>query len=163
MAAFHELNILDEHLLKREPSDQQDAGRITTAVKSRHKKSNFWNVNSKSLFEAIGSCSSAVSAARVLWISCCMFHPERSFSVIWHLFNISSHAVSRQRGLYTAQHLERQIETGPDSCGPQGNTTLTRGSAQGVKWRSRYDQLWANKDTCDWSVNPVWRKTCREF
>lgn len=39
-----------------------------------------------------------------------MFHLERSFWVIWHLFNICSPAVSRQRGLYTAQHLERQTD-----------------------------------------------------
>lgn len=80
------------------------------SCKIKTQKKQFLKCQQQISFDAIGSCSSAVSAARGLWISCCMFHLERSFSVIWHLFNICSPAVSRQRGLYSAQHLERQVD-----------------------------------------------------
>lgn len=60
------------------------------------------------LFWHLCSCSSPVPPQPELWISCRMFHPEGSFSVIWHLFNICSPTAARQCGLFTAGQPERK-------------------------------------------------------
>lgn len=103
--------------LENKRTNQQDVRRITTAIKSRSKKSYFRNVNSGFLLTPRLLLFSCVSTARGVWISWRMFHPEGSFSVIWHLFNICSPAVARQCGLYTAEQLERQNDWLIDGTG----------------------------------------------
>lgn len=74
--------------------------------KSKNEKHFLRNVNSWSLLTPL--LPSCVSSAKRLQISCRMLNPEGSFSIIWHLFNICSLTVARQRGLFTVGRLESQ-------------------------------------------------------
>lgn len=108
-ATLHKLSILVCNRWKtNQPSNQQHVCSLKIKIPKKKKKRLFQKCQQHLAMTPWLLLFFCVSAARGLWISRRMFHPEGSFSVIWHLFNICSPAVARQCGLYTAGQWERQ-------------------------------------------------------
>lgn len=125
----------------------------------------FEEMSTADIFLHLCSCSSCDSTARGLWISLRMVHPEGSFSVIWHLFNICSPTEARHCGLFTAGQPARQRRATKVTALwsiVQYSSDLEDRAASEMEikvWPSTFGKY----ETSDWSENPAVQQTWGEF